>query len=314
MDARATLGIDVGGTTTKAALVDRDGSILERSERPTDPSAATKGVIAVVDDLLQRATEIGVEVVAVGVGAAGFVSGDTVIFSPNLVYDDPSLEAAVRARSGVPAVIENDANVAAWGERSFGTARGIDDLALITLGTGIGSGFVVEGRLLRGYSGSAGELGHTVVDPTGPPCGCGLRGCLEQFASGEAIARMGREAAQQDPDTTMIAFAGAIDQIQGEHVAKAAREYDESARAVLRKAGRALAIGLSNVANLFDPELIVLAGGVTRAGEPFLGPARDELARMTSEQKRRPMRLDVSTLSGDAGILGASALAWERER
>lgn len=309
MAIRTALGIDVGGTTTKAGIVTPDGEIVVRVERPSDPSAATKGALAVADELLEKSGDL--DVVAVGVGAAGFVQGSTIDFSPNLTFDDPQIGAALEARTDLPVVVDNDANVAAWGERAFGTARGSQHIAMVTIGTGIGSGFIVDGKILRGMSGAAAELGHTVIDPSGPACGCGLRGCLEQFASGTAIARSGREAAEADPATSILSFAGSIEAITAQHVARAAREYDEVARGVLRRAGRSLGIGLSNVVNLFDPEVIVLAGSVTQAGEPFLGPARDELARMTSAQRRRPMRLDLSALGGDAGILGAAALALD---
>lgn len=309
MTLRTSLGIDIGGTTTKAGVVSAEGEILLRAEMPTDPSARTKGALAVADGLLEQIEDS--EVVAVGVGAAGFISGGSVTFSPNLTYDDPHLQAALEARTGLPVVVDNDANAAAWGERAFGSARGSDDVALLTIGTGIGSGFIIGGKLLRGSGGAGAEMGHTVVDPAGPDCRCGLKGCLEQFASGTAIARWAREAAASEPATSMISFAGSVDAITAEHVGKAAREYDDTARAVLKRAGRALGVGLSNIANLFDPEVIVLAGGVTRAGEAFLGPARDELARMTSAQRRRPMRLDLSALGGDAGIIGAAALAME---
>lgn len=309
MAQRTALGIDIGGTTTKAGVVTPEGVIVARVDRPTDPSAATKGAIALVDELLERVTDT--KIVGVGVGAAGFIGGSTVIFSPNLVYDDPQVGAALEARTDVPVFVDNDANVAVWGERAFGVAQGKDDVAMVTIGTGIGSGFVVDGRLLRGASGAAAEIGHTVVDPSGPLCECGLKGCLEQFASGLAIARWARQSVADDPQSAILTFAGSVDQITAEHVGKAAREYDETARAVLRRAGLALGVGLSNIANIFDPEVIVLAGSVTRAGEAFLGPARDRFASMTDAQRRRPMRLELSSLEGDAGILGAAALALE---
>ena len=314
MARRTALGIDIGGTTTKAGIVTAEGDILARLSRPSDPSAATKGAIALCDELLERAGDLDVDIVAVGVGAAGFVAGETVTFSPNLIFDDPHLGAAFEVRTKLPCVVDNDANVAVWGERAYGAAVGKDHIALVTIGTGMGSGFVVDGHILRGASGAAAEIGHTVVDPSGPVCGCGLKGCLEQFASGLAIARWAREAAIVEPSSSMVTFAGSVDGITAEHVGKAAREYDPTAREVLRRSGRALGVGLSNIANLFDPELIVLAGSVTRAGEAFLGPARDELARMASAQRRRPVRLDLSPLEGDGGILGAAALALESKK
>jgi glucokinase len=246
------------------------------------------------------------------VGAAGFIDArsGSVTFSPNLVYDDVHIADAVRVRSGLPVAVDNDANAAAWGERSFGAARGSDHVAYITVGTGIGSGFIVDGRLLRGLTGAGAEMGHTVIDPDGPRCGCGLRGCLEQYSSGQAIQRMARQALEEDPQSSILSFAGSADMVTTEDVARAAHQYDETARAVLRRAGTALGIGLSNVANIFDPEVVLLGGSVTRAGEPFLGPARDQLVRMTAAQRRRPLRLDVTTLKGDAGIVGAAALAF----
>ena len=151
-------------------------------------------------------------------------------------------------------------------------------------------------------------MGHTVVQVDGPECTCGLRGCLEQLASGQAIARMAREAAAEDPSTLILTFAESVEAIEGEHVAQAAAEYDETALRILRTAGKALGVGLSNAINLFDPEVLVLAGSVIRAGEPYLGPARDQLFRMTSSQRRRPARLDVTVLGENAGIVGAAAL------
>jgi glucokinase len=309
----SVIAIDVGGTGTKGAIVDRDGDILLRVERRTDPSAGTKSILTAVEELLQRAAEVNAVVESVGIGAAGFIDArsGSVTFAPNLVYDDPHVAAAVYAQVGLPVIVDNDANAAAWGERAFGTAVGSDNVVMLTLGTGIGSGIIVDGRLVRGHTGAGAELGHTVVNSDGPLCNCGLKGCLEQFASGQAIARMGMQAAQENPDSSIIAFSGSLDGITAEHVAKAARQLDEPAREVMRDAGRYLGIGMSNIANLFDPEIIVLTGGVLRAGEPFLGPARDTLVAMTDAQRRRPLRLDKSSLDRDTGILGAAALAFD---
>lgn len=305
------IGVDIGGTSTKAGLVEMSGRLVERFEQPTDPQAATKGTIQIVEHMVGRADELGYVPVAVGIGAAGFVDVRTgsITFSPNLVYDDPDIADAVAARVNLPVMVDNDANAAAWGERAVGAAKGAHNVAAILLGTGIGSGFIINGRVLRGHSGAAAELGHTIIDPGGAQCGCGLKGCFEQYASGPAIARMAREALAVDPESSIVNFAGSRDAVTSVHVAQAARELDETARAVLRRAGRAVGIALSNVANLFDPEVIVLSGSVIEAGEPLLGPARDELARMTELQRRRPMRLAVTTLGADAGIIGAAALA-----
>ncbi|MBA3291629.1 MAG: ROK family protein [Actinobacteria bacterium] len=306
------IGVDVGGTATKAAIVAGSGEVLLRVERRTDKSAGTKGIIAVIDELIGRASEVSAAPSVVGVGAAGFIDATTgsVTFAPNLSYDDPHVAEAVRSRTGLPVIVDNDANAAVWGERTFGAARGLDHVVLLTLGTGIGSGFISNGRLVRGSTGAGAEFGHTVVDPKGPECPCGLRGCIEQFASGGAIGRAARRAAEDNPTSTMIAMAGSVDAITAEHAAKAAREYDEIALEIMHEAGRWLGIALSNIANLFDPQTIVLGGSVAKAGETFLGMARDTLVAMTGAQRRRPLRLDVTELGGDVGIIGAAALAF----
>lgn len=307
----AAIGIDIGGTSCKAALVDESGEIHSRVEVPTETAAGTKSILAVAETLLERAPDLSLQVVGVGVGAAGFVDFDdgTVNFSPNLSYGDPHVATAVRDHIGRPVVVDNDANAAAWGESCFGGAKGARHLSLLTLGTGVGGGFVVDGKLIRGATGAGAEIGHMVIDPDGPECPCGLRGCLERFASGSAIARMAADALGDDPRSAILDFSGSAADVSAVHVARAAAQYDETARSVLRTAGIYLAIGMSNIVNMFDPDVIVLSGSVVKAGEPYLGPARDELNRRTLAQRRRPVRLDVSSLGTDAGILGAAALA-----
>jgi glucokinase len=309
MTTRVVIGVDIGGTRTRAALIDSAGGVLENTTIRTDPAAGTKGIISVVEDALGKAPGLELEVRAIGVGAAGFIDATkgSVLQAPNLTYDDPDIADALETRTGLPVIVDNDANAAAWGERAFGTAQGCDHLALVKLGTGIGSGFVIGGRVLRGYSGAAAELGHIVVQPDGPECPCGLRGCLEQFVGGRSMARNAVEMLQDFPESLLNQVPRG--EISAKRIAQAAADYDELALAVLRHAGRMLGIGLSNVVNLFDPEVIVLAGSVMRAGEPFLGAARDELHRMTSAQRRRPQRVDATSLGQDGGVIGAAALA-----
>lgn len=308
-----TIGIDIGGTGAKGGLVAADGSVVRRAEVPTDVTAGTKSIVAVTEELLSIAGEEGHRVSAIGVGAAGFIDAATgsVTFSPNLTYDDPRVAEAVAAATGLKTVVDNDANAAAWGERCFGAAQGSDHVVLLTIGTGVGSGLVSDGRLVRGATGAGAEAGHMVIDPSGPNCPCGLKGCLEMFASGSAIAAAARRAIEEDPSSAIVDMAGSVEEITAEAVARAAREYDETARNVLKKAGTSLGIGMSNLVNLFDPDVIVLAGSVIGAGEPYLGPARDTLNRMMADQKRRPVRLVQAALGKDAGLVGAAALAAE---
>jgi glucokinase len=300
--SNVSIGVDTGGTSTKGALVGGDGRILRRAEVATDPVAGTAGILAVVDELLAAAADQQVVVDGIGVGVAGFVDAATgsVIFSPNLAYDDPQVRAAVQARADVPVVVDNDANAAVWGERAFGAAKGFDDVALLTLGTGIGSGFIVAGRLIRGHRGAGAELGHTVIDPDGPACPCGRRGCLERFASGTAIEAMAAATGTWGTAPT------------GEDIARAAAGGDEGARIILGRAGASLAVGLVNVVNIFDPAVIVLAGSVVEAGEPYLGPVREGFERALAAQRRQPVPVEVGHLGNDAGIAGAAAMVRER--
>lgn len=290
------IGVDVGGTTVKGALVDLEGSVAERIEVATDTAGATSTTVEVVRRLHGSATASSEGVAAVGVGAAGFIdaASGTVTFSPNITYDDPKLADAVRREVDLPVVVDNDANAAAWGERAFGAARGLDHVAVITVGTGIGSGMIVDGRLLRGSTGAGAEFGHMVIIVDGEPCTCGLKGCLERYASGSAIARM----------------AGG-EGITAEQVAGAAHAGDRDALSVMRSAGEALGVGMCNLVNLLDPDAIVLAGSVVGAGEPFLGPARTTLDSLLAAQRRRPMRCIEAALGQDAGIVGAAALAMD---
>ena len=306
------LGIDIGGTGCKGAIVTSDGSLGRRAEIPTDPEDGTATILRLASDLLASAEGDGVQIAAIGVGAAGFIDSrdGSVTFSPNLRYGDPHVVRALSERFSLPATLNNDANAAAWGERAAGAALGCDHVGLVTLGTGVGGGFIVDGRLVTGATGAGAEFGHTVLDPDGPPCPCGLDGCVEQFVSGTAIARMGAEALQRFPDSS-IAELAADAEVTSVHVATAASEGDEGARSVLSRAGRYLGIAMSNIVNVFEPEVIVLGGSVIGAGDPFLGPARDQLAAMLAQQRRPPVRLETALLGNDAGIVGAGLLALE---
>lgn len=307
---KQALGIDIGGTNCKGALVTADGTLTLRSEIPTRDGDGTGTVVELAEKLLAEANYQGAQVVAIGVGAAGFVDSrdGSISFSPNVIYGDPQITRVVSERFSLSTTVANDANAAAWGEREVGSAAGFDHVALVTLGTGVGGGFIVGGKLLTGATGAGAEFGHTVLDPEGPACPCGLSGCVEQFVSGSAIARMGTEALSRWPDSSIKDFAMG-EPVTALHVARAAREWDEAAREVLARSGRYLGIALSNIVNLFEPEVIVIGGSVAEAGEPFLGSARDRLNTMLDQQNRRPVHLERARLGNDAGIVGAALLA-----
>jgi glucokinase len=309
-----TAGVDIGGSKVFAALVDGDGCIRERVARPTDPEAGTASVLAALEDLfaLVASGVVGGEgPVAVGVAAAAFVEHPSgrVAFSPNLRYEDADVAGAVRSRFALDVVVENDANAAAWAEQQYGAARGSDDTIMLTVGTGIGGGVVLGGRLFRGHNGFAAEFGHMTLVDGGPRCACGERGCLEALASGTAIGRTAREGVGAVPGSILLELAGGVpERITGALVSEAAHAGDEFAAAVLERAGRWLGVGLASLVNAFDPALIVIGGGGSAAGRFLLEPARVELDRRIAPL-RPPPPIVAATLGNEAGAIGAAALA-----
>jgi glucokinase len=272
------------------------------------------GEEALLDTLAQVATDVQASGAAtgVGVGAPGLVDREGVLrFAPNLVgVAEVPIGAELSARLGLPVRVDNDATCATWGERQVGAAKGYDDVVLVALGTGIGGGIVVDGRLLRGANGFAGEVGHMIVDPDGPPCPCGKRGCWERFASGSGLARLGRQAAEAGRAARILALAdGDPSRVRGEHVTVAAAEGDAEAAAVMVDFGWWVALGLANLANVFDPQAFVLGGGLVEAGELLLAPVRAAFADLVTGGGHRPAVTIVPAALGErAGAIGAASL------
>jgi len=263
-----TIGVDVGGTTVAAGVVDEQGSVLATAERdtPSDDPGRTEDVIVEVVGELAASHDID----AVGVGAAGFVDAErsTVLFAPNLAWRDEPLRAAIEGRCDLPVVIENDANAAAWAEARFGAGRGEDEVVVLTVGTGIGGGIVLGGRLLRGRFGVAGEIGHINIVPDGRRCGCGLEGCWEQYASGRALVQEAQELAKASPAMArdLLELAGGEpEMITGPMVTQAAQEGDVAALRCFDVVGTWLGRGLAQLAAELGPEAgIVGAGDLAR--------------------------------------------------
>jgi glucokinase len=305
------IGIDVGGTKINAFRVRRDGSIEERANRPT-PEAPE----AIVEEMIDLASEMRDEgVVAVGIGAAGLVDTDAGVmrFAPNLPWREMAIREPVREALALPVLLENDANAAAYAEWRFGAGRGVRHLLLVAVGTGIGGGIVTGGRLLRGAHGFAAEIGHFIVEPGGPRCGCGNLGCWEQVASGRAIDRLGREAAHGPGGSLLRELAGGDpDAVSGEEVTEAARRGDAAAVGILREVGRRLGEGMAGFANALDPEVVVVGGGAIAAGESLLGPAREAFTEALEGASHRPqIPIVAASLGNDAGAIGAAVLALE---
>ena len=309
-----TIGIDVGGTKVAGGVVDTDGRVLAqtRCDTPASDVARTRGVI--IDVVRELAATH--QVTAVGIGAAGWIDRgrSTVRYAPNLAWRDECLQEQIAAAVDLPVVVENDANAAAWAEFRFGAARDIDSsMVMFTVGTGIGGGLVLDGRLVRGGFGIAGELGHVSAVPDGEPCGCGRRGCLEQYASGRALVRRARDAAARHPECAANLLSlvdGDLDAITGPVVTTAARAGDKVACEAIQETGRWLGVGLADLVQILDPEVLVVGGGVAEAGELLLGPAREAYHQALAARGRLPVAsVRVARLANNAGVVGAADLA-----
>jgi glucokinase len=271
------IGVDVGGTKIAAGVVDEKGGIIEMVKRPTPAVKASKTIDMIADavkELLARH-----EIEAVGIGAAGFIeeSRSSVVFAPNLAWRNEPVARQVEDRTGRPVVVENDANAAAWAEAKMGAGRGHEHVMMITIGTGIGAGLVLNGELYRGRFGMAGEPGHYRVVPDGRLCGCGNRGCWEQYASGSALVAEARDFARRSPGAALRLLqlsGGTPEGITGPEVTTAAREGDAAALRCFDIIGRWLGEGLADLAAILDPGCFVLGGGVSEAGDLLLGQTR----------------------------------------
>jgi glucokinase len=308
-----TIGVDIGGTKVAAGVVDEHGKIIERVRWPT-PSASpgrTEQVIAgAVTDLLGRH-----QVTAVGLGAAGFIdeTGGAVRFAPNLAWRNEPLRQRIEGLVGLPVVVENDANASAWAEVRFGAARGHEHVIFISVGTGIGGGIVLDGKLYRGRWGMAGEPGHVRVVPDGRLCGCGNRGCWEQYASGNALVAEARDYARRSPEAAvrLLQLAGGTPEgITGAQVTRAAQEGDPAAIGCFQTVGGWLGQGLADLAAILDPACFVIGGGVSDAGDLLLGPARTAFGqRLAGRSYRDQAPIRLAELGADAGLVGAADLA-----
>jgi glucokinase len=308
------VGVDIGGTKILAAAVAPDGTIGATVRRPT-PEGGVGELVCVIAEVVQEAVRDTDPVSGVGIGCAGWVSADRsrVLFAPNLTWGDSDIAGAVSRQLGAPVFLENDANAAGWAEWRFGAGRGHQNMVLITVGTGIGGGFIVDGRLARGGFGIAAEPGHLTVVPGGRRCGCGRRGCWEQYASGRALLREAQEIAALDPAKAarLLELAGGrADRLEGPEVTQAAMEGDVAAQECLEVVGRWLGVGLAMLATILDPSVIVVGGGAGEAGELLLGPAREAFAAELPGSGHRPLApILAATLGNTAGVIGAADLA-----
>jgi glucokinase len=307
-----TIGLDVGGTKIAAGVVDEKGTIVEHTRvvsPATDADAMEDAIAKAIRDLRQRH-----EVEGVGIGAPGFVDAEraTVLFAPNVAWRGEPLRQEIEARVNLPVVVENDANAAAWGEFQYGAGHDVDDLLLVTVGTGVGGGLVLGGQLYRGAFGVAAEIGHMRVVPGGRLCGCGNRGCWEQYASGRAMMREVHEVARAGSPMTaalMERAGGVVEQITGQMVTEAAREGDGFAQEMIGEVGRWLGEGIATLAAILDPALVAVGGGVAEAGDLLLAPAHSAFSNALTGRRHRPeLEIRTARLGNAAGLIGAADL------
>jgi glucokinase len=309
-----TIGIDVGGTKVLGGVVDESGKVLTTARKDTPRqggSALTQTIADVAKELLQQHS-----VSSVGVSAAGFVSSDrkTMLATPNIAdWNGVDLDHQLNQLIGLPVVIENDANAAAWGEAKFGAGKNQDHMMMLTVGTGIGGGIVVNGALYRGAYGIAAEYGHMRVVPDGHICGCGARGCFEQYASGNALLRHAREAINASPEVARNLLSrgdGTVAGLTGQAITEAARDGDPVALTAFNTTGQWLGAGIASLAVLLDPACVVIGGGVIEAGEILLKPTRESLERNMPFAGKHPYpKIIAAQLGNEAGLVGVADLA-----
>lgn len=313
----AVIGIDLGGTKTAGLLLHRD-RVEERYRAPTDdrsPDGVMGSLLEACSHLRDRAASLGLEVEAVGLGIAGFVDygRGVVTAAPNHPLCDAPVRDILEREFDLPVFVDNDANAAALAEALMGAGRGSRHLVHLTLGTGIGGGIVIDGRLYRGALGAAGELGHMIVLEDGPPCNCGARGCLEALASGVALYRRVEEMAVAQLDSPAVAeFLEDPYAFEVEDLCRHADAGDRLAAKVLADAGRHLGVGLASLVNIFNPDAVTLSGGLLGCYGHMEEPMRLAFEELAIPMSRRHVRILTSTLGGDGGVLGAALLASSR--
>ncbi|MDO8637757.1 MAG: ROK family protein [Dehalococcoidia bacterium] len=316
MPLKPIIGVDIGGTKILAVVADGNGKLLARKHIPTQPAsgpeAGIKRIILAINQVCQQAnisSKDGIN--GIGIAIAGLVDTPRgiLVTSPHLPgWRDVPLKDHLEAALGVQVSIINDAKAAALGEQTFGAGKGVENQIYMTVSTGIGGGIIINGALYMGKAGSAGEIGHMVIDVNGPRCNCGNNGCLETLASGTAVAReVSDRLAKGASSTVRDMVSGRLQDITAEMVSKAAEQGDAVASEVIHQAGVYLGVGLANLVNVFNPELIIIGGGFAKVGSRLLDPAISEMKRRAFSRPANQVRITVAQLGDNSGALGAVA-------
>jgi glucokinase len=311
---RTVLAADLGGTHLRAAVVTEDGTILQRADHHTPEAATTDEIITQIVELLaSTAAAVSPAPVAACIATAGLIDADEgkVLVAPNIPgFRNLILTTPVAQRLGISTYIENDASAAALGEFRYGAGRGTRHLLHGTLGTGIGGGIVIDSRLYRGAKGLAGEIGHIIIDPAGPRCNCGSRGCLEAMVSGVAFAERARYLLENAKSPVLREMVG-YEEPTAAHLYQAAAKGDHLCEAEIRHGGHLLGLGLGSLVNVLNPDIVTLSGGLLAMGDMLLKPLRDAMYSLAYGPAAGTL-VRLSTLGDDAGLLGAAAVAFER--
>ncbi|MDI6800196.1 MAG: ROK family protein [Actinomycetota bacterium] len=327
-DGNYVIGVDIGGTKTAIGLIDtvrtfpggRRGVLCELVE-PTPkfndlgPAAAAKSISDFIKKLIAKINQVGEiaieQVKGIGIGVAGTIDfdGGIIVFSPNLPFRNFPLKEAIAETHGLPILIDNDANAAAWGEKVFGAGRGSSEIICVTLGTGVGGGLILNGEMYRGSLGCAAEVGHMIIDRNGPMCACGNYGCFEALAAGPAISKRARAALTDKPNSPILKFAsGELEKVNAEHLALAAAAGDALAIQILTEIGEIVGTALTNLTNIFNPEVIVVGGGVADTGELILRVAEGVVKERAIKPSSEMVKILKAHLGNRAGFMGAGAL------
>jgi glucokinase len=315
------LAADIGGTKILTALFSPGGKMLARNTGPTLAEEGADAVIgrlgAAFDNLLKQNSLKPVQLGGIGIACAGGIDsgrGMVVTPSPNMPgWTDIPLAEIVSKKFKVKTYLINDASAAALGEHRHGAGKGADNLVLLTVGTGIGGGIIINGNLYLGEGGGAGELGHMTIDDSGPECGCGNRGCLEMLASGMAVARQAKKLVREGGTSALTVMAdGNIDSITAEMVEAAARQADKTAQEIIDRAAYYLGVGMVNIVNIFNPEMIIIGGGMAAMGDMLIGPGRKMVKERAFSVSSQGVSIVTAQLGNDAGVYGAAVFTLEK--
>lgn len=309
------IGIDLGGTNIKVGLVDENYNIVSKATAKTDlPRPAEEICESIVDTVWEalNAAKVTIgEVNSIGIGTPGVANRNSgvVLYSCNLGFNNTNLRTLIKAKLGKEVYVENDANAAAFGEVLNGAGKGYKDVVVVTLGTGVGGGIIIDSKIYTGFNFCGAELGHTVIQYGGRQCSCGRRGCFEAYSSATALINMTKEAMEAHPDSKMWQIAGSLENVDGKTAFDGMRADDDAAKQVVNTYIEYLGCGLTNIVNTFQPEVLLIGGGICKEGENLTKPLEEFIKRESyCIDPNRSTKLDIAKLGNDAGIIGAAYL------